>query len=197
MARPSKFNEETILDAALDEGRRAGFERLSASSVAKRLGAPSGSLYHRYPSRDALMAALWLRAVERFQAGYLEIIKGEGPPLVRARAAARFVFDWCCKHPAEAQLLLRYRREDLLTGKFPRSVSQRAATLNHLPLRGLRRLAHELCPMSPDFERVRFVCVSIPMAAVRDSLVAGKQPCDSMAQLLDEAVVALLATTGK
>lgn len=192
MARPVRFTEDAILDAALEEGSSQGFERVSASRVARRLGAPSGSIYHRYRSRDALMAALWLRTVQRFQAGYLAILGRDEPALERGRAAAQHVVTWCRKHPSAAQLLLRYRCEDLLSGEMPPAVKKRAATLNEPAARALRSLAAELSPGAPDIERARFACVTIPLAAVRDALVAGRRPPDGIDSLLDEAVVALL-----
>jgi len=192
MSRPRKFDEEAILNAALEVGGEAGFERLSVSRVAGRVGAPSGSVYHRYASRDALMAALWLRTVERFQAGYLEALDGEAPALERARAAALHVVRWSREYRHAATLLLRYRCEDLLDGAMPEAFAKRAATLNEAAVRRVVALAGELWPGSPDVERVRFACVSVPMAAVRESLVAKKSPPKSVERLVDETVVALL-----
>ncbi|MCP5069714.1 MAG: TetR/AcrR family transcriptional regulator [bacterium] len=191
MGRPVKFNETAILDAALEEGQHLGFERLSASRVAKRLGAPSGSLYHRYRSRDTLVGALWLRTVERFQGGYLEVLCGEGTASSRARAAAQYALDWVRAHPAEAQLLLRYRREDLLKDGTPGSLSRRASVLNQQVSKAFRALAHEISPEAPDMERVRFACIAIPLAAARDALFERHSPPDSANALVDEAVAAL------
>jgi len=41
------------------------------ASVAARLGAPTGSIYHRFRSRKELMAETWLAAAESFQAGFI------------------------------------------------------------------------------------------------------------------------------
>lgn len=193
MGRPVKFEETAILDAALEEGRRVGFERLSARGVAKRMGAPSGSLYYRYRSRDALVGALWLRAVERFQEGYLEVLNGPGTPSARARAAARHALDWVRGHRSEAQLLLGHRRKDLLKDGTPRWLSRRAAVLNRPVTNAFEALARELAPGAPDVDRVRFACITIPTAAARDALHAGQALPDTVDEFVDEAVAALLA----
>lgn len=197
MGRPVKFEEDAILDAALEEGRRVGFERLSARGVAKRVGAPSGSLYYRYSSRDALVGALWLRTVEAFQEGYLEVLNGPGSPSRRARAAARHALDWVRSHPAEARLLLRHRQKDLLEAGTPRWVSRRAAVLNRSVTAAFEALARDLCPDAPDVDRVRFACITIPTAAARDALNAGHALPDAVDGFVDEAVAALLAAPGR
>jgi len=48
----------------LDEGPRA----VSVAAIAQASGAPTGTLYHRFGSRDGILAAAWLRALERFAA---------------------------------------------------------------------------------------------------------------------------------
>lgn len=197
MGRPVKFEEDAFLDAALEEGRRVGFERLSARGVAKRMGAPSGSLYHRYRSRDALVGALWLRTVEHFQEGYLEVLNGPGAPSTRARAAARYALDWVRGHSSEAQLLLRYRRESLLKDGTPRWLSRRAADLNRPVTHAFEALARELSPDAPDVDRVRFACSAIPMAAARDALNAEHSLPDAVDGFVDEVVAALLAPRGR
>ncbi len=192
MGRPVKFDEDAILDAALAEGRCVGFERLSASGVAKRLGAPSGSVYYRFRSRDDLVGAVWLRTVEQFQTGYLEVLNGPGPPDARARAAARHALGWVKAHPAEARLLLRYRQTDLTKGTTPRWLSSRASRLNRPVTQAFEELARELGPSAPDVDRVRFACITIPMAAARDALDTPHIPSDALDRLVDESVAALL-----
>jgi len=35
------------------------------------VGAPTGSIYHRFDSRDVLLAKVWLRAAGAFQSAFL------------------------------------------------------------------------------------------------------------------------------
>ncbi|MEM6931730.1 MAG: helix-turn-helix domain-containing protein, partial [Myxococcota bacterium] len=129
MPRPARFGEDAILDAALDELARRGPRGVSMAGIARSLGAPSGSLYHRFPSRDRLMAALWLRTVERFQASFVERLGAADDVDAGLDHAVRFVVAWARERPAEASLLTRFRREDLIDGPWPDNVAERASTL--------------------------------------------------------------------
>ena len=51
----------------------------TVSRIATSVGAPVGSVYHRFASRDVLMAELWLRTITRFQDGYLAALSCPGP----------------------------------------------------------------------------------------------------------------------
>ncbi|MGI8552143.1 MAG: TetR family transcriptional regulator [Dehalococcoidia bacterium] len=83
MARSAHYDQERILDAALQTASRTGPRAASIAALAAAIGAPTGSIYHRFRSRDLLMAELWLRTVERFQAGFLAALATPGGELVR------------------------------------------------------------------------------------------------------------------
>ena len=70
MGRPPKFDSQQILDATALLIAEGGPEQATVASIAKRLGAPSGSIYHRFESRDLLLARLWIRTVHRAQQGF-------------------------------------------------------------------------------------------------------------------------------
>lgn len=112
MARPEKFSAEKILDAALTAvGRRR--RSATIADVAAEIGAPVGSIYHRFGSREALFVSLWLRSIRRFHVGFLAATEG---PDARAAAVAAAVHipRYCRSHPAEALALTLYRWESLI-----------------------------------------------------------------------------------
>src|SRR5690349_25083603 len=78
MGRPARFDADQLLDEALALAAEGGPEAVTMAAVAQRAGAPSGSLYHRFAGRSALLAALWLRTVADFQAGYLTALLDDG-----------------------------------------------------------------------------------------------------------------------
>ena len=102
MGRPAKHDAETLLDAAAAIVADEGPVAVTMVAVARRAGVPSGSLYHRFPSRAALLGALWLRTVRRFKAGWLAALGGDDPLVT----AARHVVAWSRRNRAEALLLL-------------------------------------------------------------------------------------------
>ncbi|MEC3918821.1 TetR/AcrR family transcriptional regulator [Nocardia sp. CDC160] len=105
MSRKPTHTADSLLDAAAELAATQGAAAVTMSAVAAAVGAPSGSVYHRFPDRAALLAGLWLRTIDRFQSGFLEALWID-PPQQAARAAARHVIDWARTHPTEVAVLL-------------------------------------------------------------------------------------------
>lgn len=101
-----------MLDAALCRVAVDG-HALTIADVAGALGGPIGSIYHRFPSRDALLVRLWLRSVARFQSGLFALADISPPERVLIEAA-RHVPRYCRDHPDEARALTLYRQDRLL-----------------------------------------------------------------------------------
>ncbi|ADB49903.1 TetR/AcrR family transcriptional regulator [Conexibacter woesei] len=120
MAPPRKHSTDDILDAAralvLAEGPRAA----SVAAISQASGAPVGTLYHRFGNRDGVLAAAWLRALERFQAGALAAAAAHpADPVEAGVAMAVASLSFARDHPGDARLLLVVRRDDLLDGAGP------------------------------------------------------------------------------
>jgi AcrR family transcriptional regulator len=105
VGRPGPTDGE-LLDAAAALMQQGGPAAVTMAAVAERVSAPIGSLYHRFPSRGALLGALWLRTMARVQAGVVGALETPAPADA-CRAAAIHTLHWCQNHQAEAQLLLR------------------------------------------------------------------------------------------
>src|SRR3954470_21795085 len=103
MARPARFSDADLLAAAAHVAAEGGPAAATVGAIAKAAGAPTGSLYHRFPSRDALLGTLWLDLVGRFQAGWIEALE-DGD----AEAAILHTLAWVRAHATEARLLLLY-----------------------------------------------------------------------------------------
>jgi len=192
VGRPSRFDEDQILDAAVELVGAGGPAALTVAGVAERLGAPSGSIYHRFGSRDALAGAMWLRAVESFQAQYAAAL--EEPDARRAaRRAAMSVLAWSREHLDEAQVLLLYRSRDFIGGGWPPELEARNAAQRANVTTMLEGLCRRLRARSAaDRRRVTFAVVEIPYAAIRTSLAAGEAPPDGLDAMVDDAVTAVL-----
>ncbi|HEY2768839.1 MAG TPA: TetR family transcriptional regulator [Solirubrobacteraceae bacterium] len=113
MAPPRKHDTDRILDAArtlvLHDGPRAA----SVAAIAHASQAPIGTLYHRFGSRDGLLAAAWLRALHRFQRRALAAAE-DPDPLEAAVSMASSQVGFAREQPEDARLLLTVRRDDLL-----------------------------------------------------------------------------------
>ncbi|MEV4431453.1 helix-turn-helix domain-containing protein [Streptomyces sp. NPDC049585] len=185
MPRPPRFDTDQLLDAAVHLAATSGPAAVTMSAVAKAVGAPSGSVYHRFPSRTVLLAEVWLRTVERFQHGYFRALE-QSPA-----AAARHVVAWSRTHPEEATLLL-YGPQDFGRTDWPQEYVHRADE-------GNARIRAALAALAGDgpkaLDRATLALVDLPLAVVRRHLRAG-QPLPAHAEALAaESATALLGRT--
>jgi AcrR family transcriptional regulator len=193
MARPARFSEQDLLAAAARVAAAGGPAAATVGAIAKAAGAPTGSLYHRFPSRDVLLGTLWLDLVGRFQAGWIAALE-QGDP----EAAALHTPAWVRAHPREARLLLLHRREDFLAGDWPPDLAERAAHVNDRAGAVLRAFTRaELGDDLPaSVRRVRFALVEIPYAAVRPYVDTGQPPPPDVDALVLTASQAVLDDEG-
>lgn len=190
MARPPKYSNEQILDAVLQvlKGRRP--DEVSVAAVGEVLGAPSGSIYHRFESRDALVASTWLRAGEGFVAELAAALRGTDP-VDAARSAARYQLEWARRRPVEAALYLLHGRSELTKTVWPADLARRAERLANETTDLVRRFAARLPGAS--YARVRFALLDVPQAAIRRAATTGSA-LDAEAQMLvEETLLGLLA----
>jgi AcrR family transcriptional regulator len=167
MAPPRKHDTDRILDAARTIALRDGPRATSVAAIAHESGAPAGTLYHRFGSRDRLLQAAWLRALDRFQAEALGAAADPEPveaAVAMAVSAVRFARRW----PDDARLIVVVRRRDLLDGGADADFEQRLATMNAPLERALARITQGLGHTDArGREIVLAAVVDLPEAAVR------------------------------
>jgi AcrR family transcriptional regulator len=191
MPRPARHDRDSLLDAAMALAAAQGPAAVTVAEVARVAGAPSGSVYHRFASRAALLADLRLRTVARFQEGFLAALRGEDP-VSAAEAAASHVVDWARTHPDEATVLL-YASADFAADSWPAEARARDAKLRAELERVLRRLAKRLGLSGRDgLERLLVATVDLPYAVVRRHLRAGTPIPGGAAGLVSVAARVLL-----
>jgi AcrR family transcriptional regulator len=179
MPRPARFDVQGILDAAQLLVAAEGPAGVTMAAVARALGAPSGSVYHRFPSRGALLAALWLRTVDDFQAGFLAALRGRDPA-----GAARYVVAWSRDHAEPARVLL-HGMAAYAPAEWPAGDRRRAAAANE-------RLIEALRAVGP-LESVTIALVDLPYAVVRRHLLAGTPIPAGAERIVATAARAILA----
>ncbi|MGW3010517.1 TetR/AcrR family transcriptional regulator [Streptomyces sp. NPDC001219] len=193
MARPSRFDTAQLLDAAVRLAAESGPSGVTMSAVAAAVGAPSGSLYHRFPGRTALLAEVWLRTVEGFQAGYFEALESSDDPRAGGRAAARHVVAWSRAHPAEAALLL-YGAREFGRDDWSDAHLVRAEEGNMRVRAALAALAGALGLHGREgFDRVTLAAVDLPLSLVRRHLRGGTPLPPHAEDLAERCTEALLA----
>ncbi len=189
MGRRAKYTRPQFIEAALKLVSEQGPAALTIAALAERVGAPVGSVYHRWRSRDVLMAELWLNLVEGFQSGFLETLdKDDG------LSAARHTPRWVRSHPHEARVMLRHRREDLMAGGWPDDMQGRARELAGELEAGLRGFTQRRFGRvtEADLNRVVLALIDVPYAAVRRRLQSGLDVPADLDGLIEEAYTALM-----
>jgi AcrR family transcriptional regulator len=168
MAPPRKHDTDRILDCARALVLREGPRAASVDAIARASGAPVGTLYHRFGNRDGVLAAAWLRALERFQVRALDA--AEHPdPLEAAVSMAVSQVSFAREHPEDARLLLALRREDLLDADPDDSFRARLDEINAPLERALARLTRALRGRrdARSSDQIARAIVDLPNAAIR------------------------------
>jgi AcrR family transcriptional regulator len=163
-------------------------------AIAHASGAPTGSIYHRFGSRDALLTRLWIRAVHRSQASFLAALE-EKDARAAALGAALSVFDFSAQEPGEARLLLSFRREDLIP-KLPAKgpLAEELQELNRPIEAAIADLARRLTGRRTRrvLEGTVLAVFDLPYGAVRRHLIAGQAQPQRLRADLTLAVSAVI-----
>ncbi|MFD5096566.1 TetR/AcrR family transcriptional regulator [Amycolatopsis thailandensis] len=192
MGRPPRHTADDFLDAAVRIFAAEGVAGVTMSAVAREVGAPSGSIYHRFPGRPALLAAVWLRTLASFQQGYLEALERE-PVTEAAVEAAAQVVRWCRAHPAEGKLLYGGERA-LGVDDWSAEDRARADEAGHRLDTAITKVVRRLRPLTGrSTDELMLALVDLPYAAVRRHLDRGEAPPPRTVDLVIRTTRTLLA----
>jgi AcrR family transcriptional regulator len=156
-----------ILDAARALVLAGGPRAASVAAIAKSSGAPPGTLYHRFGNRDGILTAVWLRALERFQARAMAA--EADAPTETAVAMAVAAISFARELPEDARLLLTIRPADLLDGEPDTSFKETLAAMNAPLNKRLGALARQLYGSNDarSVDAVTRAVADLPYAVVR------------------------------
>lgn len=193
MGRKAHFRHEDFLDAAVQIIAEDGLNALTVAALAKRINAPVGSVYHRFASRYALLAGVWLKIIESFQNEFVNLLQEDG------LQATLYCLQWVRHHPNEARIMLLYRMHDLTSGKWPQDLQKHA--------RRLDKELHEAVGVfikkkfgkaTPEnIDRTIFAIYDAPIGIISRYLRNGKIPPASAGDLIRETYEAIIGKTKK
>lgn len=197
MARPARYSSDQIVASAAKVAAKHGPAGATVARIAQTLGAPTGSIYHRFASRDVLLGEVWLRTVAEFQSGIVDQLAAPDTKMA-GLAAVRSVPQWVRKHPQEACILLLYRSEDFLERRWPRSMSARAKKLRVQMAETLRDFCQQLLGRADatSLRIVWFALAEAPLAALRQHVKDGSPPPPIVDELIDATYRAALSLAG-
>ena len=197
MPRPTLHDTEAVLDATRELILDVGPRGTGIREISRRSRAPSGSLYHRFSSRDNLVALAWLRAVRRFQAGYVQALERQDPGEA-IREAIAWAVEYALREPRDTRLLLSHSQADLLDrAPAAETIAQLAAINQRLEV-ALRDLSRRLFKSASraSLERVSNAVIDLPYAALRRHVLARTLSTRTIAPL-QAAALAIVADRGE
>ena len=193
MARPARFEEDVILDAALQVVADRGPHAATTDAVAERMGGHAGSIYYRFPTRDHLLGALWMRCARAGQAGLFQAL-GRDDVEEALDAAVLHYPRWSRTNPAPARILAAYGREQL-TPRWPDELAAALKNVNNDLAAAVAELATRWYDdVTPARRRaLTFAVLDLPASAIRRYLLAGRPPPTSLDPSILAAARAALA----
>jgi AcrR family transcriptional regulator len=183
-----------ILDATATLVAANGPSAATIGAIGALLKAPSGSIYHRFASRDLLLGRLWLSKAEFFQNRFTEALAD--PDAVKAGLNAALSLPRSVRVDFDgARIMLLHRRDDFLAGDWPPDMASEAARLRHQVDDAMKDIARRLFGRA-NAEPLRlayFAILDIPFAAVRRHVAANVPPPAYVDDLIANAYRALIA----
>lgn len=192
MSRPS-FEHASFLEAARSIAAQGGPAAVTVNSVTEQLGAPSGSFYYRFASRDVLLAELWLNTALAFQEGFVAAIEDDD-----GLKAALHTPTWVRAHLEDARMFLLHHRDDFVHGAWPAALKTRVQQQGRRIDACYTRFARKALG-GVDAERLRmarFVLADVPKAAVRSHLRRREPPPPFVEKMITVTYRAVLLQYG-
>ena len=193
MPRPAKHDATQILNAAASLVAARGPSAATITAIGTAIGAPSGSIYHRFRSRDELLGRLWLTKAEFFQNRWAATL--QEPDARRAGLEAALSLPRAVRDDFEgARIMLLHRREDFLSQSWPPEMQKEAERLGHQVKEALADITRRLFGRNTITARhvATFAVLDLPVSAVRRFVSAGQTPPALLDGLITSAYAAVI-----
>ena len=185
----AQFDQAGFLAAARELIAERGPQAVTVNSIAERMGAPKGSFYYRFASRDALIGEVWLETVLAYQEGFVAAVEaGDG------LRAALHTPAWTRRHLDDARLLMLYSRHDFVQGDWPAALRSGVADQAERFEGCLRAFARGAFGRAgrAEMRRATFVLAEVPIAAVKPHLQRRERPPPLVDELISKTYRAIV-----
>jgi AcrR family transcriptional regulator len=166
-----------------------GPSALTVQKIAQRVGATTGSVYHRFATLDWIAAAAWITAAEDFQREFARALE-ETDLYCRVVAGALVTPRWSRARLTEARVLLRFDARDLDAAPLPPEWRARLLGLR----RDLRGIFIDLAARFPrggralQLQLLQFLLVDLPLAATKPHLLSGRAPPPHVDAFIEKSI---------
>lgn len=183
MPRKSTFSDEQIFEPIAREMAAEG--QLSIETLVQSTGVSTGSLYHRYGSREGILGEAWLDAVGVFQERFLAALQSGLE--TAGRDAACTTPEFCRSNRHRALILMACRQTDFLGPKTPETLRKLAKAANVEVFEAIQSFADE---RGVSVEKCHLALIGFPLGAVKLYL-----PNRAVPLAVDDAIRAAYAVT--
>lgn len=175
MVRTARFSEKDFVDATTALVAEGGPAAATMQAIARRVGAPTGSIYHRFESRAAVIGMAWNTAYASF-VGTLAPLLREGRP----RDAALAILPWSREDGHRARFLLLNETVTLFEDSPPPAPLRAALETLEEEFDGAFRACVAACGdgtvRDEELARAKFLIFDAPIAILRPHLSRGAAP---------------------
>jgi AcrR family transcriptional regulator len=190
MGRPARFTDHDLIAAASRVTARIGPAQTTLALIAKEAKAPVGSVYHRYPSKGALLAEAWIESAAAFGLRFRAVL-AQAKTLEQALQAALVTPRFARENHPGGVILFAHRRDDFLDGA-PEESRNRAARQTSEVLHAIAEASSRLLPAdSRGRDKLSLALIGLPYGAVRMFLPQAVPPADLDGVIADAAGAAL------
>ncbi len=172
MVRTARFTEDNFIDAAIGLVAEGGPAAATMQAIARRVGAPTGSIYHRFESRSAILCTAW-------NAAYASFVEALAPLLhaARPREAALAILPWAGLDGQRARFLLLYDPVTLFEDAPPpaslRAALERLEASFDAAFRACVAARGSGAVSEEELARAKFLVFDAPIAILRPHLLKG------------------------
>lgn len=167
LPRPSTISADAILDAVTRLAGERGATVATIQAISASSGASVGSLYHRFESRDALLARAWLRTAKAFLELFISTLDA-CDTIENGVRAALVTTCWARENRVAAALIVSHNRDEFLSAGAPATVLREAEALGRDLNGSLQRFAKRIGQADgAGLARCRYALVGLADGAVR------------------------------
>ncbi|SDE57048.1 TetR/AcrR family transcriptional regulator [Belnapia rosea] len=172
MVRTARFSEDDFIDATMALVAEGGPAAATMQAIARQVGAPTGSIYHRFESRSAVLGAAWNAAYGSFVKALAPLLR-EGRP----REAALAILPWSRENERRARFLLLNEPIALFEDTPPPAPLREELERLENEFDGAFRACVAGCGdgtvRDEELARAKFLIFDAPIAILRPHLVKG------------------------
>ncbi|MGL4320902.1 MAG: helix-turn-helix domain-containing protein [Paracoccaceae bacterium] len=160
--------------------------RATIPAIVAAAGVSTGSIYHRFGSREALLGEAWLDALLAFNGMFLSALDSDeaAAGVNAALATPRFART----EISRARILIACRQADFLCPDTPAAIREAITTANANAFRAIGAFARQ---WGTDIETAKLALIGIPLGAVKLYLPKNPVP-ESLDVAIEKAVTAVL-----